>query len=126
VSGDDIVTVLRRLADDGRIGTHYENCWQNHRGCALMAAAAEIERLEAARKQLLNAARGYMDMVCEERDNNERLKAERDAERDTMRTEIDRLRAAGDALAEVVAWWGEGTSTGDAVLAAWEEARRER
>jgi hypothetical protein len=40
--------------------------------------------------------------------------------------QIERLRAAGDALAEVVAWWGEGTSTGDAVLAAWEEARRER
>ncbi len=38
--------------------------------------------------------------------------------------EIERLRAAGDALAEVVAWWGDGTSTGDAVLAAWEEARR--
>ncbi len=43
-----------------------------------------------------------------------------------MLDEIERLRAAGDAMAEVVAWWGEGTSTGDAVLAAWEEARRER
>jgi hypothetical protein len=37
--------------------------------------------------------------------------------------EIERLRAAGDALAQVVAWWGDGTTTGDAVLAAWEEAR---
>lgn len=43
-----------------------------------------------------------------------------------QQAEIERLRAAGDALAEVVAWWGEGTSTGDAVLAAWEEARREQ
>ncbi len=43
-------------------------------------AADEIERLEAARQQLLNAARGYMDMVCEERDKNERLRAERGAE----------------------------------------------
>jgi hypothetical protein len=39
--------------------------------------------------------------------------------------EIERLRAAGDAMAEVVAWWGEGTSTGDAVLAAWEEVRHD-
>jgi hypothetical protein len=37
--------------------------------------------------------------------------------------EIERLRAAGDALAQVVAWWGDGTTTGDAVLAGWEEAR---
>ena len=41
----------------------------------------------------------------------------------SQQAEIERLRAVGDALAEVVAWWGEGTSTGDAVLAAWEEAR---
>jgi hypothetical protein len=40
--------------------------------------------------------------------------------------EIERLRAAGDALAQVVAWWGDGTTTGTAVLAGWEEARRER
>lgn len=46
-------------------------------GLDVCAARAwtEVERLEAARQQLLNAARGYMDMVCEERDNNERLRA---------------------------------------------------
>ena len=42
---------------------------------------------------------------------------------EAQQTEIERLRAAGDALAQVVAWWGDGTTTGDAVLAGWEEAR---
>jgi hypothetical protein len=42
---------------------------------------------------------------------------------EAQQAEIERLRTAGDALAEVVAWWGDGTTTGDAVLAAWEEAR---
>lgn len=50
------------------------------------------------------------------------LAAER-AEIERLRAEIERLRAAGDALAQVVAWWGDGTTTGDAVLAGWEEAR---
>ncbi len=42
---------------------------------------------------------------------------------EAQQAEIERLRAAGDALAQVVAWWGDGTTTGDAVLAGWEEAR---
>ncbi len=41
----------------------------------------------------------------------------------SQQAEIERLRAAGDALAQVVARWGDGTTTGDAVLAGWEEAR---
>ena len=96
---------------------------------------AENERLETARKQLLDAARGYMDMVVEERNNNERLRAEVKRLRrptllpsahELLTDEIVRLRAAGDALAEALAWWGKGNDAGDAALAAWQEARHEQ
>ena len=40
--------------------------------------------------------------------------------------EIERLRAAGDALAEALAWWGKGNEWGDAARVAWQEARREQ
>ena len=48
----------------------------------IVRLSSEIEWLETVRKQLLDAARGYMDMVVGERNKNERL------------------RAAGDRLAE--------------------------
>ena len=36
--------------------------------------------------------------------------------------EIERLRAAGDALAEATAWWNRGNDLGDAARV-WQEAR---
>lgn len=51
----------------------------------LAAERAEVERLESARQQLLNSGRGYMDMVVEERDKIERLRAAIDA----FITEVD-------------------------------------
>ena len=44
----------------------------------------------------------------------ERLRADLAAER----AEVERLRAAGDALAEALAWWGKGNDAGDAARAA--------
>ena len=37
--------------------------------------------------------------------------------------EVERLRAAGDALAEATAWWNRGNDLGDAARV-WQEARR--
>jgi hypothetical protein len=83
------------------------NCQNDDTPHVFPSQLAEVERLEAARQQLLDAARGYMDMVVEERDNNERL------------------RAAGNAFTE---WWHFGDIENldefiEAVLA-WQEARR--
>ena len=54
-----------------------------------------------------------------------RLMSEADRRQEAA-DEIKRLRAAGDALADALAWWGKGNDAGDAALAAYREARRER
>ena len=41
-----------------------------------------------------------------------------------LEAEIGRLRSAGDALHDSLAWWGKGNDAGDAARAAWQEARR--
>ena len=38
---------LRKMADDGMISTHSENCWQWHLPCAAMYAADVIDDLRA-------------------------------------------------------------------------------
>lgn len=43
---------------------------------------------------------------------------------DELEAENERLRTAGDALAEALAWWGKGNDRGDAARVAWQEARR--
>jgi hypothetical protein len=88
----------------------------------IQAQQAEIERLRAERDDH-KARLGVEAVTAPDADYDTMMDSLQARIRD-MWAEIERLRAAGDALAEVVAWWGEGTSTGDAVLAAWEEARR--
>jgi uncharacterized small protein (DUF1192 family) len=135
VSGD-IVERLRRAADTsaGGGGEWYQLV---HR---CREAADEIERLRAVRdteraqvKDAAAAAFNLSDLFLE-RDNMllneiERLRAEverkhdyacrMDALAEERLIEITRLRAAGDALAEVADEWPE-------LVEAWQEARRER
>ena len=38
-----IQDALRNFANDGRMSTHYENCWKFHPKCAMMYAADVID-----------------------------------------------------------------------------------
>ena len=101
MSGDDIVERLRRW-DDGRISTHYEGCWDSHPVCAIVLAADAIDDLTV----------------------------ERDATRliiSDLTAEVDRLRAAGDALAEALddlCYSYCGNEADADLVDAWQEARR--
>jgi hypothetical protein len=135
---DDIVERLRNW-DDGRVSTHYEGCWDSHPVCAILLAAdaieardAEIERLRRWKAEAtivlnqwneiagdvnrLHAAdylgRSLPDIVATN------LAAER--------AEVERLRAAGDALAVAYRKLGGLDVMFDAAIAGWEEARRDR
>lgn len=79
-------------------------------------------RGDIVKRLRLDGFTGCDCLQCLAADEIERLRAERDTER----AEIERLRAAGDALAEALAWWGKGNDAGDAACEAWQEARRER
>jgi hypothetical protein len=63
-----------------------------------------------------------MDMVCEERDNNERLRAERDAERALA----DQLFEAMGAVQWAIPSSDPSLTIWNAAVAAHQEARRER
>ena len=93
---DDIVTHLANLATDhGSYRTHYEGCHLYHLECAALIVCDEIERLRAQEQDL-------------------RMYAEQDA------CEIERLRSAGDALAEALHGWCNGM---DAFTDDWERLR---
>ena len=119
MSGDGIVTQVIQRWSDTTISTHYDGCWEWHPHCAIAILADEIERLRA-------------EVLHEQHQvgtDPARLRTEvgaADALANTLRAlvaeqhdEIERLRAAGDALAEVADEWPE-------LVEAWQEARRER
>lgn len=127
VSGD-IVERLRNW-DDGRVSTHYEGCWDSHPVCAILLAASIIEQRDAdlaaeraecdEQAALVTAWRGVADGLAKLVPWSDRLAA---------RAEIERLRAAGDALADNLRrhQMACGVNDASAAVAAWEEARRER
>ena len=51
----DTPSILREVAGEDWSGTHSSQCWTWHPGCALHAAADEIERLRALSDQLAEA-----------------------------------------------------------------------
>ena len=85
-----------------------------------LAAAAESQSVVMAR--LISNVERLQDCYVEKLDEIIRLRAIAEQ----WRAEVERLRAAGDALAEALAWWGKGNEAGDAARKAWQEARRER
>ena len=55
----DMPSILREVAGEDLSGTHSSQCWTWHPGCALHAAADEIERLRAASDGLVAAIRNH-------------------------------------------------------------------
>ena len=100
---DSIVERLREW-DDGIISTHYKGCWDSHPVCAILLAADAIEELTA------------------ERDAQETIISDLTVAVDRLRAEVERLRAAGNALAEARS--RQVVVTPDPLLDAWNEARR--
>ena len=91
-----------------------------HQDTSRLAAAAESQA--AAIAKLIPNVERLQDRYVEKLDEIIRLRAIAEQ----WRAEVERLRAAGDALAEALAWWGKGNEAGDAARKAWQEARRER
>lgn len=58
----DMPSILREVAGEDLSGTHSSQCWTWHPGCALHAAADEIERLRALSDQLAQHAKDALRM----------------------------------------------------------------
>ena len=84
LSGDPLATALRELNADGRASTHYDGCWQNHKGCAALYAADRLDDLRATIEQLTTE--------CDERLEQDFA---RDQGRDLMADAIDAYMAEG-------------------------------
>ena len=110
----DIVERLRRW-DEGRISTHYEGCWDSHPVCAILLAVSIIEQRDAdlATKDaeivrlrrwkdeatiVLTEWNSVADPIIAEMDFDDTIGRRKT---DIVADEITRLRAAGDALAEL-------------------------
>lgn len=58
MSEDALASMLAAHTDGERIGTHWDNCYQDphHPGCAVYALVAEVRRLQKQLQQMAAAA----------------------------------------------------------------------